>query len=140
MRLLAPVPIQTNHAAAASRRWPALVATGLAIQIAAPWWPTAPVLAAMTLVALGATVVLIERFRGAAGLPHLLVAHLIVYGSIYLLFAGAVWHANSTGVRSHRAASLWLDLAASAMLMGMTVRAALTAMRAREAKTGRSDG
>jgi high-affinity Fe2+/Pb2+ permease len=47
----------------------------------------------IALVALGATLAVLSRFRSSATLRLVVAAHLCVYSTMYLLFVGAVLHA-----------------------------------------------
>jgi hypothetical protein len=68
---------------------PPAIAAGLAILAGAMLWPGVPAVTAMALVALGATSATLARFRGAAAFLPILLAHLLVYGGLYVLFVGA---------------------------------------------------
>jgi hypothetical protein len=71
-------------------RWaPTLIAIGLAQLAAGIAWPTVPIVTALALVALGATLATIDRFRTSPALPPVLLLHSAVYGSLYILFIGA---------------------------------------------------
>jgi hypothetical protein len=72
-----------------------LIATGLIVLLAAASWPNLPVVTGMALVALGASLATVERFRGASLAAPVLFGHLATYGAIYVLFAGAALHAAS---------------------------------------------
>jgi hypothetical protein len=136
MRVPVSLPIVQDEGTA--RSGPALIAAGLAILIAATWWPTAPVFIAMGLVALGATRAMIVRFRSANCLATLLAAHLVVYGSLYLLLVGAAWHKAAGAVERGWMLHHWLDLATSVALMGVAARCAVLAMRRPGRRAGNS--
>jgi hypothetical protein len=77
-------------APALNARWaPILIALGLAQLAAGIVWHTVPVVTALTLIALGATLATIDRFRTSPALPSVLLLHSAVYGSLYILFIGA---------------------------------------------------
>jgi hypothetical protein len=57
-------------------------------------------------------------------------AHLFVYGSLYLLMLGAVWHgAESAGPRGGQLAAFCLDVAVSVALMVFVLRWSIEALR-----------
>jgi len=105
-----------------------LIAAGLAIQIAASWWPSAPVVTAMSTVALGATIVVAERLAAQRNACLVLSAHLLAYGGLYLLFVGSVIHMANIG--SNRGWHLWLilDLIASMLPMALAIQCCVSAM------------
>lgn len=84
---------QVHRAIVALPLGPASIATGLAILTAAMLWPGTPVVTAMSLVALGATVATLARFRGTAAILPIMLTHLAIYGSLYALFVGATLQA-----------------------------------------------
>ena len=90
----------------------AAIAAGLAILAAAMLSPRVPAVTAVSLVILGATSATLTRFRGNAAILPILLAHLLVYGSLYALFVGS---ALDAGARSGTglAAIAWFDLALS---------------------------
>lgn len=103
-------PFPTTEQAA---RWgPALIAVGLAVLLSATWWPAAPVVSAMALLALGATGATLARFGGSPSFPTILAVHVVVYAGLYVLFVGATLHAAAT---QHGGVDWWraVDLAVS---------------------------
>jgi hypothetical protein len=123
------------------RHAPRLIAVGLAIQLAFVWWPAAPVVTAMALVALGATGATIVRLANHRAAPLLVAAHLLVYGSLYLLFVGAVLHAAAAASPRGLELRLCLDLAASIWPMAVAGKLAVAAVIRRggeDASTRRS--
>ncbi len=68
---------------------PTAIAAGLAILMAAILWPGMPVVTAMALVALGATCATLARLRSAAAFLPMMLVHLAIYGSLYVIFVGA---------------------------------------------------
>ena len=81
-----------------SCQWaPTLIAVGLAVLLAAAWWPAVPVVTAMALVAFGATGATLARFRGRPALLPVLLVHLAIYGALYALFVAATLHASTQG-------------------------------------------
>ena len=100
----------------------ALLAAGLAMLLVAASMPGMPAVSAMAMVALGATMVTIDRFRGTAALRASLAAHLVVYSSLYFLFVGAVCHAAMAGPQDGLTFLQGLDFGISATLMTFVVR------------------
>ena len=98
------------------------MAAGLAVLIAAAWLPDLPVLSAMALVALGATAATIGQLANHRLAAQLLVAHLCVYGGLYALFVGAVWHAVSFGPQPGWRLGEYLDLTGSLCIMILAAR------------------
>jgi hypothetical protein len=84
--------------------------------------PGLPVVSAMAMVALGATMATIDRFRGTAALRAGVSAHLFAYASLYFLFVGAVCHAAMAGPQNGLTFLQGLDFGASAVLMTLVVR------------------
>jgi hypothetical protein len=83
-----------------STRGPAMIAVGLVLLVANSYSSAIPVTSGMGLIALGSTLAVVSRFRCSPALPAVIVAHLLVYISLYLLLIGAVLHAafaKSTG-------------------------------------------
>jgi hypothetical protein len=111
------------------RLGPMLIATGLAILIAAMLWPAVPAVTAIALVALGATVATIARFEGRPAILPAMLAHVAVYGGLYALAVGATLHAAAA--RTHEAASLLatIDLAMSIWPMAMALWMTADAVR-----------
>jgi hypothetical protein len=106
---------------------PALIAAGLGVLLSAAWWPTAPLVSAMALLALGATGATLARFGTSPGFPTILAVHVVVYAGLYVLFVGATLHTatRSGGVEWWRAA----DLAASFWPMIAASRLSFAALR-----------
>jgi hypothetical protein len=118
-------------AGATLRSGPALIAIGLAVLVAATWWPAAPVISALAVVILGATAATLSRFSHHRALCPMIALHLFVYGGLYLMFIGAAWHAAATGQRSGRHIWQTLDLAASVFPMGLAARWSIAALLGR---------
>jgi hypothetical protein len=73
---------------------PVSIAAGLPILAAAMLWPVVPAVTAMALVALGATSATLTRFRGRDFVLPVVLAHVVIYGTLYALFVGATLHAS----------------------------------------------
>jgi hypothetical protein len=102
---------------------PVLIALGVALLLGHAAQPVLPVLTAVALVSLGASITTITRLNGSPSLRLALAAHLFCYAAIYLLFVGAVLDGS---LRGPQATSLTfaqsLDLSVSAGLMAALTR------------------
>jgi hypothetical protein len=106
---------------------PALIAVGLIVLLAEPYSSRAPIVTAMALIALGATLATAWRYRCSPALPALIAAHLLVYSTLYVLLVGAVLHAafaKSAGLDFLQV----FDLGLSVGLMVAAIRIALLAI------------
>jgi hypothetical protein len=112
----------------AAANGPALIGVGLAALVAAMVVPGVPAVAAMAVVTLGATGVFVERYRGAAGLVPMLLAHLMVYSSMYALFVGATLHAAATTTAGGVTVVESVDLVVSMLPIVMAWRLAWSAL------------
>jgi hypothetical protein len=104
-----------------------LLAAGLVGLVVGAYFPAAPVLTAMALVTLGATVITVDRFAGRPPAGLTFAGHAFVYGSLYFLFVGAVLPSAAFARGSVLSIGLWLDLAASIGLMAISARRLLAA-------------
>jgi hypothetical protein len=124
-QLPAMVELNSDHA-------PRVIAVGLVVLLANSFWPALPVMSGISLVALGATLSVVTRFRSSPARPYLIAAHSFVYFTLYLLVIGAVLHASMAqpgdGLRLVQA----IDLLLSMVPMVAAIRAALTASAADE--------
>lgn len=104
---------------------PRLIAIGVAILITGILWSGAAATSGAALVALGATGAVMQRYCRSPILTPVLIGHLFVYVSLYLLFVGAVAHRAMAG--PHDGLSLWqgIDLGVSAGVMTQAVRLGL---------------
>lgn len=107
---------------------PVLIGVGLAVLVVAMIFPGVPAVGAMAIVALGATGVTLERYRAAAGLVPMLLAHLMVYSGLYAIFVGATLDLAAADGASGLTIAQALDLAISVLLMAATWRIACRAM------------
>lgn len=109
---------------------PVLIGTGLAILIAATYWPSAPVVTAMAIIALGSTEVMVARVRNSVAAWPIVVLHGMTYVLLYSLFVGAQLHvpiaAPSSGVNNLS----MLDLAVSAFPMAAALSRIFNRLRA----------
>ncbi len=129
MRL--PSAIRLISPSETARHGPVLIGLGLAIQIMAAWWPFAPVVTGMSLVALGATGATIAWLNRSGWPRLLLLPHLAIYAALYILFIGALWHAASQGPQHSWQLSQWLDVALSIWPMAAAFNLALLAATGR---------
>jgi hypothetical protein len=107
---------------------PALIGAGITLLIAAACWPVIPVATAVSLVALGATLAVKSRYIGTAMLRGALVAHLLVYSSLYLLFVGAIYDAAMRGPQRGLDLLHRLDMGLSIGVMLIVVRFSIAAI------------
>jgi hypothetical protein len=108
-----------------------LIAFGLCMLLADAYRPVLPEVTGIALIALGATLAVVWRFRRSPALPAVIVAHLLVYLSLYLLLVGAILHAafaKSTGGLSLLQS---LDLAMSGGPIVGAVRIAIDSLAGR---------
>jgi hypothetical protein len=92
-----------------------------------------PIVTAMSLVALGATITTLARLQKKASSPRaLLAAHFFVYASLYLLFVGAICDASLRGPQRGLSPSQWIDLGLSAFVMSIVARMCLAHYRGGE--------
>jgi hypothetical protein len=124
--------IDNTESAMRSNAAAAMIALGLGFLVAAAWWPAAPAVTAMALVALGATALALPRLLQLQFAPVLIMAHLIVYGSLYFLFVGAVRHGATAGAQLGWHFWQSLDVAASVGPMAWAVGSALAAIFSRK--------
>jgi hypothetical protein len=98
-----------------------LIGSGLAILLASAFWPGAPVVTAMAIIALGSTDVMVARYRSSVTAFPIVVLHGMAYVLLYSLFVGARLHlptaAPSSGVNNLS----MLDLAVSAFPMAVAL-------------------
>jgi hypothetical protein len=110
-------------------RGEAYIGLGVAILIAAAWWPDAPVVTAMAIIALGATEVTVSRFRGSVAALPIVMLHGATYTLLYALFIGARLHgagaASAAGITGFAA----FDLAASFMPMAIALKHIASCLR-----------
>jgi hypothetical protein len=125
LRFLSP-----SASAAYSARWgPALIAVGLVVLLLATWWPAAPSVTAMAVLALGATGATLARFGRSPLLRTILPVHIVVYIGLYALFLGATLHAAKTGLGGGVDLTRAIDLAASVWPMIAALRISFAALR-----------
>ena len=126
MRL--PVSNSTGRKTTLAPSATACIGLGLALQIAATWWPIAPVVTALALVALGATSATVSRLANNRAAAPLLLAHLAIYSLLYVVYVGAVWHGAHSGARQGWHFWQWLDVALSFAPMFVSLRLVYVAL------------
>jgi hypothetical protein len=101
---------------------PASIALGIANLSAAACWPGLPVVTAMALVALGATLTMTLHWGQISRLRPLVAIHAAVYANLYLIFVGAVCHAALAGPNRGLSLPQSIDLLASVAPMAVAAR------------------
>jgi hypothetical protein len=105
-----------------------LIAVGLSVLLAQIYWPVFPVVTAVALIALGATIVTIARLDRTASTRSGIAIHLFVYASLYLLFIGAICDAAIRGSSGGLTLAQTIDLGLSAGVMAFVARLCVTAI------------
>jgi hypothetical protein len=100
---------------------PVLIGIGLAILLIAAYWPSAPVVTAMAIIALGATHVMTTRFSASTAALPIMVLHGLTYVLFYTLFVGSRLHVPTSAPAPSVSTLTLLDLAASALPMTVAV-------------------
>jgi hypothetical protein len=100
---------------------PVLIGIGLAILFAAAYCPSAPVVTAMAIIALGATDVMASRFSASTAALPIMFLHGMTYLLFYALFVGARLHVPTSAPTPNVNIPALLDLAASAFPMTVAV-------------------
>jgi hypothetical protein len=106
-----------------------LIGVGLTIFIAAGWWPNAPVVTVMAIIALGATEATISRFRGLAAALPVVVLHGVTYVLLYVLFIGARLHGAAAASEAGISGFAALDLTASLVPMALALKHVSSCLR-----------
>ena len=121
--------VESLHRSDRSQSCTALIGAGLAILLAVTWWPNAPILTAVALIALGATQITLARFHGTPAFVTVLVLHAATYVSLYALFVCATLHAATVSAASSMSGWTALDLAASALPMAIALKRISSSLR-----------
>ncbi|HEY4231900.1 MAG TPA: hypothetical protein VGM76_00610 [Lacipirellulaceae bacterium] len=108
---------------------PAWIGIGLGVLVAGAWLSAVPVVTAMALVALGATTVTVDRFRGRSRADLVVVLNLLVYCSLYALFFGTMLHQARAGATRQLGPLAAMDLVASAWPLALVVVKSWHALR-----------
>ena len=96
------------------------------------WSADVPVVTAMSLVAVGATAITVERYRGKS-LGEIIVAlNIVMYCGLYSLFVGATLHRAASHVDHQLGFVAAIDLAVSALPLAIAVAISYKALRAFE--------
>jgi hypothetical protein len=109
---------------------PVLISIGLVILVAAAYWPSAPVVTAIAIIALGSTEVIVSRFRGSVAALPIIVLHGMTYVALYSLFVGARLHVPAVAPPLS-VNNLSLDLAASTFPMTVALNRIFNCLRPR---------
>ncbi len=91
---------------------PVLIGIGLAILFAGAYWPSAPVVTAIAIIALGATDAMVSRFRDSVAALPIIVLHGMTYVLLYSLFVGARLHVPTAAPATCVSGLAILDLVA----------------------------
>lgn len=108
---------------------PLLIAVGLIILLAATWLPALPLVTAMALITLGATLVTIARFVGSIAFATVLLLHAATYAMLYGLFVAAALHTSFDGAQVQCNTSAIFDLALSTLPICIALRHFAAAVR-----------
>jgi hypothetical protein len=112
------------------RNWPPeCIAVGIAVLLAGSFWPRVPLVAAMALVALGATGMTLVRYKRSPALLPLAVTQLTIYVGIYGVFIGAALHAANARSGPQLELLTILDVVASVVPMMLVWRTTWDALR-----------
>ena len=98
------------------------IGLGLIILIAAVWWPGAPLVTAIAIVALGATDTVAFRFRASTSAVPIIVLHGITYALLYALIVGARLHMPAAAPPASVSGFVILDLIASTFPMALALK------------------
>jgi hypothetical protein len=98
------------------------IGLGLVILIAAAWWPDAPLVTAIAIIALGATDAMVSRFRGSTLTWPLMALHGTMYVMLYALFVGARLHVSATALTQGVGGLTVIDLVVSAFPMSIALK------------------
>jgi len=98
------------------------IGLGLVILIAAAWWPDAPLVTAIAIIALGATDAMVSRFGGSKSAWPLMALHGTMYVMLYALFVGARLHASAAALTPGVCGLTMIDLVVSAFPMSIALK------------------
>jgi hypothetical protein len=107
----------------------AWIGVGLGVFILNAWSSAVPVVTAMSLVALGATTIAVERYRGKWLGEIVVVLNLVMYCGLYALFFGATLHRAASQVDHRLSVFAAIDLAASAFPLAVSLVRTCSALR-----------
>jgi len=112
-----------------SRSGPPLIVAGLVALMAVGIFPKIPAVTALSILMLGATNATLDRYHRSPAITMFLLLHTTIYVMLYALFVGATLHAAAStpsGITGPLAA---LDLAASLVPMGYSLKRIAAALR-----------
>jgi hypothetical protein len=98
------------------------IGLGLVILIAAAWWPDAPLVTAIAIIALGATHAMACRFRSSTAAVPVIILHGMTYALLYALFVGARLHTPTAAPSASVSGLVMVDLIASAFPMAFALK------------------
>ena len=98
------------------------IGLGLVIMIAAAWWPGAPLVTAIAIIAMGATDAMASRFRTSSTAVPVMVLHGMTYALLYALFVGARLHTHAAAPSAGLDGFVMFDLIASAFPMAIALK------------------
>jgi hypothetical protein len=98
------------------------IGLGLVILIAFAWWPGAPLVTAIAIIAMGATDTMASRFRASTAAVPIMVLHGTTYALLYALFVGARLHTHAAAPSTTVSGFVVFDLIASAFPMAIALK------------------
>jgi hypothetical protein len=107
----------------------AWIGVGLGVLILNAWSSAVPVVTAMSLVALGATTITVERYRGKWLREVVVALNLAMYCGLYAIFFGATLHRAAAQVDHRLGVFAAIDLAASMCPMAVAFVRTCSALR-----------
>jgi hypothetical protein len=105
----------TSPSTTSPTKGPALIALGLLVLMLSAWCPALPVVTAMAILTLGATYVMVQRFRSSSDYIPVLLLHASTYAALYGLFIAATLHAAGRAPNTAVSSVVILDIAASVL-------------------------
>jgi hypothetical protein len=120
-----PVLLPSHQTLANARnraKAPTLIGVGLGLLIVAAWWPIAPIVTAMAIIAFGATDAMVSRFGGSTSAWPLMALHGTMYVTLYALFVGARLHVSATALTPGVGGLTMIDLVVSAFPMSIALK------------------
>jgi hypothetical protein len=109
---------------------PVWIMAGLVLIIAGTFCPTAPVVTAIALIALGTTEIIVSRQQKSPSPLLVVLVHGATYAMLYALFIGARLYTPHSAPASSLTLLTTLDLAASTLPMAIAARRILACLRA----------
>lgn len=107
---------------------PAQIAVGLAVLVVGSWYPDAPSITAIALIALGAIETARLRFIGTPALLPIIVLNASAYAGLYGIFIGARLHSAAVNSSGGVAIAALFDIAASVLPFGIAAQRVCNAL------------